>query len=186
MNPKKIKGSYTLRADLSDVINGYTLTGSDRFVELSPTDDFMIGLSCADIDRPINNTVTLVTANKLFVKKARILTYGAPGLAPSIDAHLAAKVLLVGRVDNDITSDPMGGFSFGLSFFNEWQDLNIEFLAAQVEGVSNFYLSVDSQYTKFWIDDYNIQNDYIGETFKPVLEMIVDTAGVLDNGGIVV
>ena len=41
-------------------------------------------------------------------------------------------------------------------------------------------------YTKFFIDDYNVQDDYVGQNFTAVLEMLIDTAGVLDNAGGVV
>jgi hypothetical protein len=50
----------------------------------------------------------------------------------------------------------------------------------------NYFLSIDKNYTKLFIDDYNVQDEYIGQTFGAVLEMLVDTAGVLDNGGVIV
>lgn len=184
MNPKQIKGTYTLRADLVEMTMNFLFTDSDRYKEIAPDNDFMLNLACADIDRPINNTISLISNNKLFVKKARILTLGAPGLSPSAISTLAAKILIVGRELDDINSDPVGGFSFGLSLYNEWQDLNIEFLP--IKKNENYYLSIDSQYTKMWIDDYNLQSAYIGQPFRPVLEMIVDTSGVIDNGGNIV
>lgn len=184
MNPKKIKGQYTLRADITPIVNGYTFTGADRNAESAATDDFMLSLSCDEIDRPILNSVSLITNNKLFIKKARILTSGAEGLRRALNSSIAASVLIVGRSANDVTSTALGGFTMGLDFFNQWQDEDFEYLPQKVN--ENYYLSIDKQYSKLYFDDYNIQDEYLGQTFKATLEMIIDTAGVLDVGGVIV
>jgi hypothetical protein len=72
----------------------------------------------------------------------------------------------------------------GLDFFNQWQDVDFEYLPQKVN--ENYYLSIDKQYSKLYFDDYNIQDEYIGQTFNATLEMIIDTAGVLDVGGVIV
>lgn len=181
---KIIKGKYTLRAGLSPIVNGYAFTNADRNAELSATDDFMLTLSCDDIDRPINTAVSLISENKLYVVAARILTSGAPGLQPAANSSKAATILLVGRAANDITSESLGGFTFGLDHYNEWQDVGVTFLPKKVN--DNYYLSVDKNYSKLTLDDYNLQSAYEGETFSAYLELLVDTSGVLDNGGEVV
>lgn len=181
---KLIKGKYILRAGLSSIVNGYAFTAADRNAELSATDDFMLTLSCDDIDRPINTAVSLISENRLNVLAARILTSGAPGLQPAANSSKAATILLVGRSDNDITSESLGGFTFGLDYYNEWQDVGVTFLPKKVN--DNYYLSVDKNYSKLTLDDYNLQSAYEGETFSAYLELLVDTAGVLDNGGNVV
>lgn len=181
---KLIKGKYILRAGLSSIVNGYAFTNADRNAELSATDDFMLTLSCDDIDRPINTAVSLISENRLNVLAARILTSGAPGLQPAANSSKAASILLVGRADNDITSESLGGFTFGLDYYNEWQDVGVTFLPKKVN--DNYYLSIDKNYSKLTLDDYNLQSAYEGETFSAYLELLVDTAGVLDNGGNVV
>ena len=181
---KPIKGKYILRAGLSSIVNGYAFTNAARNAELSATDDFMLTLSCDDIDRPINTAVSLISENRLNVLAARILTSGAPGLQPAANSSKAATILLVGRADNDITSESLGGFTFGLDYYNEWQDVGVTFLPKKVN--DNYYLSVDNNYSKLTLDDYNLQSAYEGETFSAYLELLVDTAGVLDNGGNVV
>ena len=181
---KPIKGKYILRAGLSSIVNGYAFTNAARNAELSATDDFMLTLSCDDIDRPINTAVSLISENRLNVLAARILTSGAPGLQPAANSSKAATILLVGRADNDITSESLGGFTFGLDYYNEWQDVGVTFLPKKVN--DNYYLSVDKNYSKLTLDDYNLQSAYEGETFNAFLELLIDTAGVLDNGGNVV
>lgn len=181
---KPIKGKYILRAGLSSIVNGYAFTNADRNAELSATDDFMLMLSCDDIDRPINTAVSLISENRLNLLAARILTSGAPGLQPAANSSKAATILLVGRAANDITSESLGGFTFGLDYYNEWQDVGVTFLPKKVN--DNYYLSIDKNYSKLTLDDYNLQSAYEGETFSAYLELLVDTAGVLDNGGNVV
>lgn len=180
----KIKGKYTLRAGLSPIVNGYTFTNNDRSAELGAASDFMLTLSCDDIDRPINKVVSLISNNRLNVLRARLLTSGAPGLQPALNSSIAGSILLIGRATNDVAADSVGGFSFGLDHFGEWQDVGVIFQPAKVN--DNYYLSVDHTYSKIFFDDYNLQEDYVGQTFNLFLELEIDTAGVLDNGGVVV
>ena len=184
MNPQRIKGQYILRASIDDVVNSYQFTGADRNAELSASSDFMLLLKCADIDRPVNTSVSLVSNNALNIKAARILTNGAAGLRAAVNSQIAATLTIVGRASNDVASEALGGFTFGLDLFNEWQDVSIKYLPKKVN--DNYFLSIDKNYTKLFIDDYNVQDEYIGQTFGAVLEMLIDTAGVLDNGGVVV
>ncbi len=184
MQPTKIKGTYILRASLDAVVNSYQFTGNDRNAELAAAADTMLNLRCADIDRPINTLVSLISNNALNIKSARLLTPGAAGLRPALNSQTAAIFTVVGRAADDISAESVGGFTFGVDLFNEWQDVNIKFIPKKVN--NNYYLSIDKSYTKLFVDDYNIQDDYLGQTFGAVLEMLVDTAGVLDNAGVIV
>lgn len=184
MDPKKIKGTYILRASLNDVVSGFEFTGADRNTELSPASDFLLNLTCADINRPINTAVSLISNNVLNIKAARILTPGAAGLRGALNSQVAASLTIIGRATADVTAESLGGFTFAFDHFNEWQDVNIKYLPAKVN--DNYYLSINKDYTKFFIDDYNVQDEYVGQNFAAVLELLVDTAGVLDNAGVVV
>jgi hypothetical protein len=112
------------------------------------------------------------------------LTPGAVGLRVALNSQVAATITIVGRASSDVTADSLGGFSFAVANFNEWQDVNVKYLPAKVN--DNYYLSINKDYTKFFIDDYNVQDEYVGQNFTAVLEMLIDTAGVLDNAGGVV
>lgn len=184
MDPKKIKGTYILRASLNDVVIGFSFTGADRNTELSAPADFMLNLRCADIDRPINTSVSLISNNVLNIKSARILTPGAAGLRPALNSQTAGTFTVIGRASNDVAAEALGGFTFGLDLFNEWQDVSIRYLPKKVN--ENYFLSIDKNYTRLFVDDYNVQDEYVGQTFGAVLEMLVDTVGVLDNGGVIV
>lgn len=183
MNPKKIKGTYTVRAGLSAVVNGYTFAGDNRNAQLVANDSQMLNFRCDDIRVPLNNTCSFISNNNIRIKSARIVTNGAAGLRPAIN-NKAANILLLGRALNDITSQNLGSIYLGFDFFNEWQEIEADFLPSKVN--DNFYFSFDKDYTRLTVDDYNIQEEYIGESFNAVLEMIIDTAGILDkNGGVV-
>ena len=47
-------------------------------------------------------------------------------------------------------------------------------------------MKANTGYNQITLDDYNINTNYLGETFTPILEMMVDTAGLLDFFGEVV
>ena len=180
----QIKGIYNVRAPLSPIVNGYTFTGANRNVGLSPSGEFMLNLTCDDIPRPNDTNISLISNNKLFIRKVKLVTNGARGLLPSVNFSRAGTLFLNARSENDITSDNLGGFLFSVDNFNEWQDVGIEFLPEKKN--ENYYLSVNDFYSRIWFDDYNIQAAYIGQTFNLFIEMMIDTSGVLDyNGGIV-
>ena len=183
MQPKKIKGVYTLRADVSALINGYTFTNANRNALLTAGADFIANFDCTEIQNPIYTKISFISNNNLRIKKARIVTNGAPGLQSSIN-YRAANFYLIGRSLEDVTSDNVGTIFFAIDYFNEWQDLDIEFIPEKVN--ENYYLSVEHNYSRLTIDDYNLQSAYEGETFKSFLELQIDTAGILDqNGGVV-
>ena len=184
MNPQKIKGTYTIRASINDLVNGYQFTGVDRNAQLDAADDFMLLAKCDDIDRPLNTAVSFISNNVLNIKAARIITSGAAGLRAALNSSIAAALTLIGRATNSATAEALGGFTFGMDYFNEWQELNIKYVPKKVN--DNYYLSVDHAYSKLFIDDYNVQDDYLGQTFTATLELLIDTAGVLDNAGVVV
>lgn len=184
MDPKKIKGTYILRAGLDDIVNGYTFTNNDRQVSLTANDAFMLNFTCEDIHRPVNTDVSFISNNKLFIKRARVLTVGAPGLQGAANSAVAAGFNVIAKATNSTSADNVGAFTFSLDFYNEWQELNIEFLPTRVN--DNYYFSLDGVYTSLTLDDYNLQSAYEGETFKAVLELEIDTAGLFDHNGEVV
>lgn len=179
----KILGKYNIYADVSALVNSYQFTNGDRNVELQATADGMLTFYCSDINRPVNRSVTFSKDNVLKIRRARIITDGAPGLQSNTSP--AASVLLIAKNTNDVSADPLGGVMMSFANYNEWQDFNIDFLQSGATG-SNFYFMLDHTYSKLNVDDYNIQDAYVGETFKATLQLEVDTAGLIDNGGNIV
>lgn len=181
MDKKKILGNYTVRCSLNSFMNGFVFTGNDRETVLQPSTDEIKNFYCSEIDRPVYKDISFLSNNILRIKEARIVTFGAAGLRPS-KSEKAANFFISAFKDNDITSEELGSFSFSLDFFNVWEKVNINFIPNNENSNKNYYLGMKANtgYNQITLDDYNINTKYIGETFTPILEMLVDTAGLLD------
>lgn len=179
----KILGKYILRASLEDFTTGYTFSGANRQTVLNLGSSAMLSFDCSDIKR--NNDTSALSFNSnaiLKIRRARIVTTGAAGLRSAL-GYKAAQIFLTARDSNDIASDAIGNCCVSLDNYNEWENVNIDFMpfthsnqnyfmsASNSIGLENAFLSVD---------DFNIQADYVGETFKPYLELEVDTAGMFN------
>lgn len=179
MAAKKILGTYINSAFFSD---SYTFTGNDRAAEILPA-------SQKFVMQTLNSEFTVQTCFKfdtiLHIKKARIITPGAPGLQPPPEKYAAKLTMrLLNANDVELTS-----WRMVFSKFDEWEDFNQNITPFESGGVKNnpspfVYLGLNNYLSEINIDDFNIQADYVGETFKPCLQMIVDTAGQQTNNGI--
>ena len=184
MDKKNILGNYTIRCSLSSFLNGFVFTGNDRETVLQPSTDEIKLFSCSEIDRPIYKDISFLSNNILRIKAARLVTFGAEGLRPS-KSEKAANFFISAFKENDITSDELGNFAFSLDFFNVWEQVNLNFIPDYKNANKNYYLGMKANtgYNQITIDDYNINNNYLGETFTPILELQLDTAGLLDQFG---
>lgn len=188
-NAKSIRGNYVIEGDLTSLLNGYQFTGTDRDVNIVNGRGFGLLWNLKAIeDRYLYRTAHFVANNKVKIKRARLSTPGAVGLRAGVGEQIAARVILdSARGLGDW--NPIGDPSIMLRFsrLNEWENFDITFLSeeAEGEGLDQFYFMIND--LRLWIDDYNIQRAYIGETFGLVLEMEIDTAGmVIDYDGEIV
>lgn len=177
----KILGKYIVRASLKDFATAFTFQNAGQDERLTIAADKVLNFICPDITRPINNVISFVKNNVLKVQKIRILTTGAEGLRCGIDDR-AANLLFVAYGLNDTTT-PVGTFQIMVDRFNEWQDVNIDFLCDNSAPNTNFYLGLDHSYSFLSLEDFNVQADYIGKTFVPFVELEIDTAGIFDYNG---
>lgn len=174
----KILGKYTLLTSLYSFIDSFTFTGNNRNTELQLSADEIRPIACGEVNSPVNKNCLLLSNNILRIEKARIITLGAAGLRPSLSAK-AATLFFTAFKENDVYSQELGSFSFELDFFNEWQDINLNFLPDFKNADEHYYLGLKAiSVNKLTLDDYNIQTAYIGQSFRPELELKVDTAGV--------
>lgn len=180
----KIMGKYIVRASLNDFTTNFVFANGDRNTRLTLNNNEMLSFTCPDISRPINNGVSFNSQAVLKVKAIRIVTTGAEGLRSGLNSN-AANLLFQARKADDVTSDLLGAFQVNVTRYNEWNPVNIEFQASETQQ-PNFYLGVNSQYSFLSVDDYNVQNDYLGETFKPFVELDIDTSGIIDYQGRIV
>ena len=187
----KVQGLYTLRAQLYN--KAATLAGGGVLYEFKNNDrnanigsafpcylDF-IQQDTLSVD-PYNGLRRFLSKNKILIKRARLVTPGAPGLQPSPGEH-AARLLL-----NSYAADGNGNETHGntiqlkLDFFNEWQDFNVwfdNFNIVSVDGTYKFYMP--SGYWILNVDDFNLQSVYEGEKLYSFLELEIDTLGLNDS-----
>lgn len=180
MYPQKIKGVYTISKDVSDVTAGFTFTGADRNTVLHAVG--ITGLwNLKDIEDRYNyRTVHPSANNAVNVLKARLRCVGAECLRAAMDYETAARVDF-GFYDDSSLSNDTGDIPQIIFFhnFNVWEDVKIKwtFPKAVESGLRYVYIGVNEIY--MWIDDYNVQTAYVGETFKVYLDLVIDTAGML-------
>lgn len=185
---KPIRGNYIIEGDLTSLLNGYQFTGTDRNVNIIHSTGYGLLWELKAIEDRYNyRTAHFVANNKLKIKRARLSTPGAVGLRAAVDR--SAAIVSLNSCDGLGVWQSLGDPPIVLKFsrFNEWEDFDIGFLSEKAisAGFKQYYLEVSD--LRLWIDDYNIQTAYIGETFGLSLEIEIDTAGMLiDYSGEVV
>lgn len=190
VNAKPIRGNYVIEGDLTSLLNGYQFTGTDRDADIVNGGGLGLLWNLKAIeDRYLYRTVHFVANNKVKIKRARLTTPGAVGLRSGASATQAAMVIIDSSNGPGGGWNPIGDPSVVLRFskFNEWENFDLTFLSeeAEGEGLDQFYFMINE--LRLWIDDYNIQSAYVGETFGLILEMEIDTAGmVIDYDGEIV
>lgn len=189
-----IQGIYTLRAPLynsNDPANRvlYTFTNNDRNASIGFAYECPVNFSQIDAQNPDNlgDPRKFIVQNKLFIKRGRILTPGAPGLAPALGDRAAVFFLSTRSSKNGIDTS---GDTLILKFdhFNEWQEFNIPFLNDKINsdtGRYTFAIGPDGR-TALHVDDYNLQNEYVGQDLYAFLELVVDSAGLYNASNTVV
>jgi hypothetical protein len=147
-----------LRASLAGL--DYTFTGADRNASSSAAADTALALS--DM-RTGQTDVTFNAGQVVRVRRARLISSGAPGLQPELDGTAASLVVLEGK------GSPFAGQnSCKLEFaeWNEWEDKDFE-LAISEDG-SSLGIQAGSEVT---CDDFNIQDNFVGQAVYPVVEL---------------
>ena len=179
---KRIQGLYTVVADITELVGGYTFTGADRNASISGPITNDLDFKCVSSAGDYHNEIYFIYENNIKIKRARIVTPLAPGLRTG-EGGAACKLLLE-AYNADLDHAALNSSMF-LRFekFNEWTDFNfaIKPYAGGVAPNSTKIcaLRINETYSFMCVDDYNIINDYLGETFKASLEMEIDTAGLV-------
>lgn len=179
MNKSAIRGTYNLKVDLSTLTSSFTFTGNNRQTYLTPSSETVLTFRCETPQPILDSRILFLPQNKLTVKKARVITLGAPGLNPSKDDY-AFKCAIYACDATNSEHHNLGVFGMTIPFYNEWQPIEQEFLMSKenAELVNYYTFNAGNSDLVLSVDDYNIQTAYIGESFKPVLELEIDTAGL--------
>lgn len=124
----------------------------------------------------------------LKIKRARVDSVGAPGLQrPYIaGASGSAASLYINFKAVDGSDTPCGGLQLIIPNYNKWFDVEasarpFETSPAPVWTTPQkpYKLSIASQ-SSFNYDGYNISSDYVGQDWRPVVTLEVETGGIYD------
>lgn len=182
----EIAGKYFLHTLIENT--SYELTGNDRNADFkSAAGDVQLGLYALN-SRASNTRVSLISQYDFIITRARIVAAGGHGLQAGTAApFIAAKIGIYAGVDHgDGTFDNFDDCYFTLTNWGEWQDINKtirphKYTLGTLPQLCDLILkSSDGFFNTFYCDDFNLQEDYVGQTIKPVLEMEVKTAGMFD------
>lgn len=172
MANNKISGSYILQS--AQKITDYEFTNDNRnaAVVIQPMKLNLIDLSNGSIN---DRYIDLITRNRVHVKGIRIITPGGAGIRSCKNAA----VLLFSLYSISSQTSLALLSRIEIARFNEWQELNDYWEPYNITKEQYCNLGVSGIIN---IDDFNIQEKYIGEKVEFKIELMIDTAGIfLDN-----
>ena len=180
----EIRGKYVIYSFLPIT---YTLTGNDRQARFT-FDDTQDEIKLKAQNAPSEPVygVQLVAQNDVTIKRARIVPRGGAGLLASpgtLAGQLFLNAYTKGPDNNRITLD-----SVHLDFlaWGEWENVNLVLKPYKNTGSAEplpdkCSLFISGASGKFTADDFNIQNDYVGQGVQALLELEIETAGLSDS-----
>lgn len=185
-NKKPIQGKYSLYAFPTN--SSYTLTGNARSASFGVNAP-AVELVTKCISAPDgNNAVSFAVENKITIKRFRVRMNGAPGIQAGVN-HIAAKFKLIfGRIDSDNNLKIYDSVWIEAPNFGEWVDAELLVEPYKRTGGDSAFdfmqIIIDTDNSIFYVDDFNLQDDYIGQGITPIIEMEIETAGlfVRSNG----
>ena len=172
MANNKISGSYILQS--AQKIDDYELTGENRNALVTITEK-QINLIDLSNGSQQDRYIDLITKNRVHVKGVRIITPGGAGLRSCRNA-----AVIFFNLYSCQTESKLGLLSIiEIPRFNEWQTLNDYWEPYKITKEQYYNLGISGIIN---IDDFNIQEKYVGETVNFQIELMIETAGIsLDN-----
>lgn len=178
---KQIQGKYFLQANIP---TSYTLTGASRVgsFSLSGLNELVV----ESINAPaVSNRVYFPVESVVTIKRVRIVANGGPGIQGGVNHYAGQFILSMGRDDGEGNVTKFDECPIIIPNWGEWYDINMslrpfkrtggdttaEFVGLAIEKELNLAM--------FYVDDFNIQDDYIGQGITPILQMEVETAGLV-------
>lgn len=180
MAAQEIQGKYLLYCFITN--SSYTLTGADR------AGNFGITGTAQELDveaisaNNANPAIVCNIENLLTIKRIKIEANGGPGIQAGVN-HFAAKFdLMLGRDDGNGNFVVYDKRKVNIPNWGEWFDLNLTLKPWKKlynDSTFNFLaFSIDPATAAFYVDDFNIQSDYVGQGITPILYMEAETAGI--------
>lgn len=180
MAKQQIYGTYTILSNLTANFPVYNFTGNNRNANMSPTVQ-TVNFICSSVGANVD--VNFITQNKIYIKRARLITPGCEGLRAGLNALAAS--LVFSAIEKDGVLDNNHSFTLNFKRFNEWENFNFfyEPYFGKILKTEECSFRLALPPSGFNIDDYNIQSAYIGQTLSLWLEMEIDTNGIKTSLG---
>lgn len=173
---KNIQGKYFCYSFIPN--SSYTLTGSARTASFgvnNTIENNNMNVKCLSAPNP-DNSVKFLANTSVKIKRVRVRMNGAPGMQAGLN-HIAAKIAVeFGKVKDGYWVSEARAF-IQVPNFGEWCECGAE-LNANHTLIEYRDMHVNPLETIFYVDDYNIQSDYVNQGITPILEMEIETAGI--------
>lgn len=180
MAKQHIYGTYTICSNLTENFPVFNFTGNNRNANRSPTVP-NVNFICSSVGSAVD--VNFITQNKIYIKRARLITPGCEGLRAGLNALAAS--LVFSAIEKDGVLDNNHSFTLNFKRFNEWENFNFfyEPYFGKILKTEECSFRLALPPSGFNIDDYNIQSAYIGQPLSLWLEMEIDTNGIKTSLG---
>lgn len=177
---QKIAGKYTLWAVIPNCI--YEFTGSNRAATFGVTGDDLQNVQMKALNAlSVDSNVWPEIGTEVKIKRAKIEPSGAFGLQPSQGERAAGLWLDLTYTDENENLQILDQISLQFDKWGEWCDINKNLKAYGPFNPNTCRFGISKTGCFFNCDDYNLQEDYIGQTVTPVLVLEVETAGMWDS-----
>lgn len=180
MAKKQIYGNYIIQSNLTANFPIYKFKGNNRNAYISPN-NISVSFGCNSVGD--NVEINFITQNKIFIKRARLLTPGCEKLRAGFNSRAAR--LFFKAIEKDGVLENNNYFCLTFSRFNEWEDFNFfyEPYFDNLLKAEECLFKMELPPSSISIDDYNIQSAYIGQPISLWLEMEIDTNGLKTSLG---
>lgn len=178
----KVQGRYLIVGDLG---GAYELTGANRDAEMALNEHDQINLLAVNNNGARN--VYLCANVKTRILRARLRSPQGPGInsaKPTAGAIVISFCAMLGGQDAELAS-----YKIAIPTWGDWFDVNFD-----IEPYKTPYNWTDGQILQnkpvgafignnslLKIDDFNVQDNYIGQEVGAVLDLEIETAGVIDS-----
>ena len=153
-----LPASYTFTSNARAATFGITASGNLDFKAVS--------------NKAGGSSVKFMRKAPVRIVRARLIPSGAPGLQAGMGKLAATLQLAFTDASGSIPA-----FSLSLARWGEWEDKNISLPMGQGGPCE---LSIAETDTEFSCDDFNLQEEFIGQDVEPVLELEVESDSIVD------
>lgn len=168
---------YIVRIPLTNI--SYTLTGSGGNTEIAFASNATERAYICNKGAEPSTDVVIQPTRKFNIRKARLSAIPLPVEGNGTNGMACCFPI---NITDYLESTTFGSFNVSVSKWNEWEEKDIEVsLSAEEDelGLRGFFQFASGG--KAYIYDKNIQDDLVGETITPVLELVIEADVLIDS-----